>query len=194
MSLVARAQNIIMKPKEEWPVVAGETPDTGKIITGYVIPLALLPAVGMLLGNGFLGFGFKWGIAWAIVVFVGSVLSTLITAFVVDALAPSFASEKDLARSMQLVAYSNTPGWVAGLLNIIPFLGFITWLASLYGIYLLYLGLGPIKKTPADKTVIYTIVALIATMVLNGIFYVILGGILVTAFVGGAVAGATVLP
>ncbi len=194
MSLVARAQNIIMKPKEEWPVIAAETADTGKIVTGYVIPLALLPAVGMLLGNGFLGFGFKWGIAWAIVAAVGSVLSTLITAFVVDALAPSFGSEKDLARSMQLVAYSNTPAWVAGILNIIPFLGFITWIASLYGIYILYLGLGPIKKTPADKAIVYMIVALVATMVLNGIFYVVLGGIVVTAFVGAAVTGAAVMP
>jgi len=192
MSLVARAQNIIMKPKEEWLVVAQETPDTGKIMTGYVIPLAILPAVGSLLGYGLMGLGFKWGIAWAITAAVGAIVGTLVTAFVVDALAPSFGSEKDMGRSMQLVAYANTPAWVAGILNIIPFLGLVTWIASLYGIYLLYLGLSPVKKTPEDKRVIYTIVALVITFAVNALFAMVIGGILVTLFVGAAATGAAV--
>lgn len=189
MSLVARAQNIIMKPKEEWLVVASETADTGKIFTGYVIPLAILPALGSLLGQGLLGFGFRWGIAWAITAAVGAIVSTFVTALVVDALAPSFGSEKNMGRSMQLVAYSYTPSWVAGILNIIPFLGFVTWIAGLYGIYLLYLGLEPVKKTPEDKKVVYTVVALVVTFVLQGIFMMVVGGILVTLFAGAVVTG-----
>ncbi|MBC8145148.1 MAG: YIP1 family protein, partial [bacterium] len=38
MGLVDRAKNILLKPKEEWQVIAGETPDTGAMVTGYMLP------------------------------------------------------------------------------------------------------------------------------------------------------------
>jgi len=192
MNLVSRAQNIITKPKEEWLVVAQETPNVGGIITGYVIPLSLLPAIGSLLGGMFFLGGFLWGVPMAIVAILSAIVGTYITALVVDAMAGSFGSEKDMGRSFQLVAYSATPAWVAGLLNIIPFLGFVTWIGWLYGIYVLYLGLEPIKKTPEDKKVVYTIVALIVAGIIQAIFMTLIGGILIAMIVGTATIGAGV--
>ena len=60
-SLIERAKNIITMPKMEWEVVATESPDIGKIATGYVIPLALIAAVasfivlGLILAPIFIG-------------------------------------------------------------------------------------------------------------------------------------------
>ena len=40
MGLIDRAKNILLTPKTEWPVIAGESPSTGELMGGYVAPLA----------------------------------------------------------------------------------------------------------------------------------------------------------
>jgi hypothetical protein len=185
MNLVDRAKNIIVSPKTEWEVIASETPDTNSIFTGYVLPLAVLPAVASFIGYGFIGFGFfkgvTVGIAYGLITLLTSLVSVFITAFVVNALAPSFGSEKDMGRSMQLVAYGYTPAWVGGILNIIPVIGWLGGLFGLYGIYLMYLGFPHTMKTPQDKVIVYMIVTFVILMVLYfvlmGIFTSIIFGI-----------------
>lgn len=180
MNLVDRAKNIIMSPKTEWPVVAGEEPNIGQIFTGYVLPLALIPTVAHIIGWGIIGSGLgasiTWGIAMGLIQFISAFLGVYISAFVVDLLAPNFGSQKSLGRAVQLVAYSYTPGWVGGIFNIIPALGWLGTLASLYGLYLLYLGLPHTMKTPPDKVVVYLIVTIVVVIVV----YAIIGLILTT--------------
>lgn len=174
MNLVERAKSIIMTPKTEWPVIAAEEPDTKQIFTGYVIPLALIPAVASLIGHGVIGASLARGIGMGIISFVSTVLGVYLTAFVVDFLAPNFGSQKNFGRAMQLVAYAYTPAWVAGILNIVPALGIIASLAGLYGLYLLYLGFPHTMKTPGDKVIVYLIVTIVVVIVI----FMILGAIL----------------
>ena len=189
MNLVDRAKNIIMTPKTEWPVIAGETPNISQIITGYVVPLALIPLVASILGGllfeHFMSTGYL--IAMAVVTFIVVILAVFLAAFVIDFLAPNFGSEKNLGRSVQLVAYSYTPAWIAGILNIVPALGIIAALAGIYGIYLMYLGLPAIKKTPTDKVVVYLVVAIIVLLVIYFILAAILTAIVVAIVGVGAV-------
>jgi hypothetical protein len=185
MNLVDRAKNIIMTPKTEWPVIATEEPNTIEIMTGYVIPLALIPAVATLLGLGFvgqafIGASFQWGIAMGITSFISTVLGVYLTAFVVDFLAPNFGSQKNFGRAMQLVAYAYTPAWVAGILSIIPAIGFLGMLAGLYGLYLLYLGFPHTMKTPQDKVIVYMIVTIVVLLVI----YMIIGAIMSAVMLG----------
>ncbi len=178
MSLVDRAKNIIVSPKTEWEVIANETPDTAGIFTGYVLPLAILAAIASFIGWGFVGMGplsgITWGIAYAVITLLTSLVSVGVTAFVVNALAASFGSEKDLGRAMQLVAYGYTPAWIGGLLGVFPAIAWIGSLFGLYGIYLMYLGFPHTMKTPQDKVVIYMVVTFIILMVV----YFVLAGIL----------------
>ncbi len=177
MNLVDRAKNIIMTPKTEWQVIAGEEPNVQQIITGYVVPLALIPAVASIIGWGIVGRGFtsfNFGIANGLVAFGVAILSVYLASLVIDTLAPNFGSQRSLGRATQLVAYSSTPGWVAGVLNVFPVMGWLAVLASLYGIYVMYLGLPHVMKTPQDKTVAYLIVSILVIVVV----YALIGGVL----------------
>jgi hypothetical protein len=179
MNLFERVKNIITTPNKEWDVIATETPDTGKIITGYVLPLAGAAALAAFIGYGLIGVsyfgvrfaGMNWGIYQAINVFVAAILGVFVSAFVIDALAPSFGSEKNMGRSIQLVAYSYTPAWIGGLLAILPAIALIGSLFGLYGLYLLYIGLPKLKKTPAEKHVGYFVVSLLVIIVV----YIVIG-------------------
>ncbi len=185
MNIVERAKNIIMTPKTEWPVISSETPAVGEIMLNYVLPLALIPAIAHVIGYGVIGgplvsWSFTAGIAMGLVSFLTAVVGVYVTSYVVDFLAPNFGSEKNLGRSVQLVAYSYTPGWVAGILYIIPVIGWLAGLASLYGLYLVYLGMPAVKKTPQDKVVPYLLVTILVVIVV----YFVLGLILTPIFFG----------
>ena len=181
MSLVDRAKNIIVTPKTEWEVIANETPDTAGIFTGYVLPLAVLSAIASFIGWGFIGVGFSgitWGIAYGVISLLTTLISVGVTAFVVDALAPSFGSEKNLGRAMQLIGYGYTPALLGGLFNIVPVIGWLGSLLSLYGIYLMYLGFPHTMKTPQDKVVIYMVVTFIILMVVMFVLGLILTSVI----------------
>ncbi|MFN3315957.1 MAG: hypothetical protein ACK40K_04030 [Raineya sp.] len=54
MNLVEKAKNIILNPKQEWENSKNETTTFASLLTGYVIPLALIGAVASFVG-GFIG-------------------------------------------------------------------------------------------------------------------------------------------
>jgi Yip1 domain len=176
MNLVDRVRNILVTPNTEWPVIAGETATLSSLLISYVVPLAAIPAMATLL-SGFLvnGGAGRFILTTGVIAYVSAILSYVITTYVVDLLASTFKSEKDLNKSAQLVAYSSTASWVAGLLSIIPVIGWMGSIAGgLYAIYLMYLGVGPMKKTPEDQKIVYMavifFVLLASTMVLASIF------------------------
>ncbi len=184
MNLIERVKNILITPKTEWDVINGETATPQSLLMGYVLPLSLVAAVGSLL-KGFLFAGvlsLKFFIITAVIAFIASILAYYITVIIVDMLAPSFGSEKNMGKSAQLVAYSGTPSYIGGLLSFIPVIGWIVSLAAwVYGVYLMYLGIGTLKKTPEDKKVVYMIVAFLIMIVLYFILVAILGAILFAA-------------
>jgi hypothetical protein len=186
MNLVERAKNIIVTPKTEWDAVAAEEPNIQQILLGYVLPLALIPTIAVIIGWGVIGiFGFTsftYGIAMGLVQLINAFLSVLISGFVIDALAPSFGSTKNMGRAVQLVAYSMTPIWIAGILNIFPSIGWLAGLLGLYGLFLMYLGLAPLMKTPEDKKVGYLVVSIIILIVVYFVIAAILTAILMAVF------------
>jgi len=186
MNLVERAKNIIVTPKTEWDAIAAEEPNIQQILLGYVLPLALIPTIAVIIGWGTIGiFGFTsftYGIAMGLVQLINAFLSVLISGFVIDALAPSFGSTKNMGRAVQLVAYSMTPVWIAGILNILPTIGWLAGLLGLYGLFLMYLGLAPLMKTPEDKKVGYLVVSIIILIVVYFVIAAILTAILMAVF------------
>ena len=194
MNIIERVKNILVTPKTEWDVIAAEQGTVSSVLTTYVLPLALIGALATLIGWGLIGRsywivtvkGWDIGIKYAIISLVSVIAGFLITTFVVDALAPSFGSEKNLNKSAQFVGYSYTPGLLGGILAIFPSIAWLGALLGLYGIYLMYLGLGPVKKTPEDKKVVYLIISIVVLMAV----YFVLGLILVSVLgLGGLGAG-----
>jgi len=175
MNLVDRAKNIIISPKTEWDAVGREDPNIQQIMVSYVIPLALIPTIAIIVGYGVIGIygrsSFNYGIAMGFVQILTAILSVFIAAYVIDALAPSFGSQKNLGKAVQLVAYSMTPAWVGGIFNLVPAIAWLGSLFGLYGLYLLYLGLSPQMKTSEDKRVGYMIVS---TLILIVVYFVII--------------------
>jgi len=181
MDIVQRVQSILLKPKEEWVKIKAEPTTIAEIFTSYVMILAAIPAVFQFLGNVLVGRRlplvgvFRWSIGRAlgsaILTYVLALAAVYIFALVVNELAPTFSSTKNMASALKLAAYSMTPGWVAGVLYIIPGLWWLGLLASLYGLYILYLGFDtPMMETPKDKIGGYMILSVVVVVVLYVVF------------------------
>jgi len=78
---------------------------------------------------------------------------------------------------MRVSAYSPTAAWVAGVFNIIPFLGFLSIL-GLYSFYLLYTGIAALMRPAVDKAVIYTIAVVVCAIIV----WIIIFGITAAIF------------
>ncbi len=190
MNLIERVKNILVTPKTEWEVINGETATPMSLLTSYVIPMALIGTIASFIGYGLIGInifgvkigGISWGIAQAATVFITAIASYFICSYVIDALAPSFSSEKDINKSAQLVAYASTASSVAAVFSILPMLSILAIL-GLYSVYLFYVGVPVMKKTPEDKRIVYMIVSalviivcsVVINMILVRIVYSILG-------------------
>jgi hypothetical protein len=185
--LVDRAKNIILTPKTEWPVIDTEPTTIGDIYKNYVLPLAAIPAIAHLIGSLLFGYGTVLGITVrpspvtaigsAITQYVMSLITVFVLALIVDGLAPTFGGVSNRVQAFKIAAYSNTAGWLAGVLTILPTLGPIAALVGLYGLYLLYLGLPVLMRSATEKTMAYTIVTIVAAIVLFIVAAAIVGAV-----------------
>ena len=169
MNLVERVKNILLTPKTEWSVIDGEPGDTSYLFKNYVAILAAIPAVCGFIGASIIGAagylsGFFGGLMSAIISYILAFVGVYVMALIIDALAPSFGGRKDFASAMKLVVYSSTAAWVAGIFSLIPALA-ILGILGLYSLYLLYLGIPVLMKSPAEKSLVYTIVAIVCAIV-----------------------------
>jgi hypothetical protein len=186
MNLVERAKKILLNPKEEWAVIDQENTSVSELVTTYLIPLALIPAIATFIGYGIVGLGFlgpslSWGIKQAVISFIQTAVGAFVTALIINALSTSFGSQSDFRKAMQLVVYSFTPMMVAGIVLILPALGIISLLAGIYGLYILYIGLKPLMKTPDDKVTTYFVISLVILIAVYFVIGLILTAILITS-------------
>lgn len=192
-AIIKRVISIITKPKDEWEVIKNESMTIGDMYTKYAIFLAAIPAIAGFIGNALIGrsvLGISYrmpipsSLVWAIMFYALSLVGIFVAGFVIDALATTFGSQKDMVSSMKAAVFANTPVWVAGVLYIIPALSVLVGLVGLYSLYLLYLGIKIVKNPPADKTMGYFIVVLIVDIVVFALV-----GFITTAIAFGSGAG-----
>jgi hypothetical protein len=179
MSLRDRVQNILMRPQQEWQVIAREPSSVAELYLSYVAPLAAIGPLASVVGLSVIGYGspvtarYRVGlgssITQAIVTYVGSLIGVYVLAFVIDRLTPIFSGWEDELQAFKLAAYSSTAAWLAGVFRVIPALDILV-LLGLYSLYLLYLGVPVLLRVPQRNVVGYTATVIIAAFV---IFFVI---------------------
>jgi hypothetical protein len=177
----------VLKPKDEWGVIAGETTSVGQLFTGYAMILAAIPLVAGIIGMmafaprvGGITIGYPIGmvIAIGVVGYVIQLACVYLMGLIIAGIAPSQGGTNDKLSGFKLSVYASTPVWVAGILGIFPPLGPLVWLAYLYVIYLIYLGVGPVLRVPADKAVVATLIIVVAYIVLVIVLTVVIMGVL----------------
>ncbi len=182
--LIERVKDLLLHPKDTWFKIKDEPTGFRQVLTSYAVPLALLPAFFGMLGYTFVGMRsgfshivyripFHMAFIWALIYYILTLVGLYLMGIIFNALAPSFHSKQNTVNAFKLAVYAYTPAFVAGVLSIIPALNMFVFLISLYGVYLLYLGLPIMMATPKEKVIGYFVVSIIVVIIV----YAIIGGI-----------------
>jgi hypothetical protein len=193
MNLVDRAQRILRSPRTEWEVIDNEPTTPAQLFTGYAMPLAAIGPIAQIIGYSVFGVSVPFAghyrvpigsaITSALVTYVLALAGTYVLGLIIDALAPTFSGQRSQIQALKVAVYSSTASWLAAIFHLIPGLRVLTIL-GLYSLYLLYLGLPVLMKSPRDKAVGYTAVVIVAAIVLF-----MLTGMLASRFLAVPTAG-----
>jgi Yip1-like protein len=195
MNLVERVKRILLSPRTEWEVIDAEPTTPAELYTRYIAPLAAIGPIAQLIGYSVFGISVPFmgtyrvpigsAITSAIVTYILTLLGTYVLALIIDALAPTFNGQRRQIQALKVAAYSSTASWVAGIFALIPGVRLLSIL-GLYSLYLLYLGLPVLMKSPREKALGYTVVVILAAIVL---FMII--GVISSRFIGVPGTGMT---
>lgn len=185
MVLVDRVKKILMTPREAWQLIEAEQTSPAQLYKEHILPLAAIGPVATMIGA--LAFGYREyrppigaALSWAVVTYLLTLGGVYVLALIIDALAPQFGATSNQTQALKLAAYSSTASWVAGIFGLIPALGWLGIL-GLYSLYLLYLGLPVLMRATEEKQMGYTVMVVIAAIVL---FLVV--GLVAGTFVSGS--------
>lgn len=195
--IIARVQAILTRPKQEWPVIAGEQSSLKELYLGYIMVLAAIgPVAGFFkmtvigMDVPFMGtyrMGFGAGLSNMVFSYAMALVGVYLVALIINHLAPTFGGQKDVMQALKTVAYSYTAAWIAGLGHIVPWVGMaILILGSVYSIYLLYLGLPVMMHCPREKAAKYAAACIVVALVVGIAISLLVGGITgVSGMMGG---------
>ncbi len=184
--LQARIKAILLAPRTEWPLIAQEHSDIAELYLRYIMPLAAIPPLCKLIGwsllFSYMGFGI--GLVGALAAYALGLAGIALLALIASRLAAMFEGEQDIVQAFKLVAYASTPGWIGGVLRLVPGLAVLSMLMSLYSIYLIYTGAQAVMAVPEDRTIGYT-----AAVVAAAILVFVVTAMIITALAGVKMIG-----
>ena len=174
MDIVERAKAITLNPAATWPVIDAEKHDAKSLFVPYMLILAAIPAVASFIGLslvGMGGFGFNFripissGIAMMITTYALTLAMTFGMGWLASALAPTFGGQSNLVQGLKLAVFGGTPMLLAGVFNVLPALSILGILVAFYALYVMYLGLPVLMKNPKEKTIVYMVVLILASII-----------------------------
>jgi len=181
--IIERVKQMVLKPRETWGTIATEEATIPGLSKEYLLILAAVPALAMFLGRWIIGIPIPFAGRYqlspgaslinAIIWYVLTIAGVWLLGMVVSYLAPTFGATRDDVKGFKVAVYTYTPSLAAGVLYLIPALSPIVFIAGLYGLYLLYIGLPIVMGTPKEKSLAYTVVVLVAIILI----YIIVGAV-----------------
>jgi hypothetical protein len=196
--MINRIINILTKPKEEWNIISNEKITQRDIFLKYSCYLAFIPAVSRIIELSFVGiptnyfgiiFNKKYNLIGSISYALSGYFLSLGAVYLASKIsvipAKFFNISPDFLNSLKVVSFSLTPFWLCGVFLIYAPLNFL-FLLSLYGCFLMYLGLKRVINVPKDSILIFLMVNIIVLFVLFFIVGMISERILDLLYVPGS--------
>ena len=189
MNALRRIIAMLADPAGEWVAIEKEPGDAAFLLSRYVAPLALIPAVFGLIGAcavgivvpaaGLVRAPLATGLVGAVFGYVMSCATVVCLGALIRLLAPTFDGHRDFNAAFKLAAYSYTPVWLTGIFLLAPGLRFLE-LIGFYGAYILWTGASHLMKVPVQKlpafTAILAVCAFALIFIIGALQHTLFGG------------------
>ncbi len=159
---------LFTNPVVEWEKIR-ERHANGNAGVGFIFILAAIPAISGYIGTTQVGWRIGVGepvritgdsaVAIAIIFYLAMIVGTFTIGWVIHLMGKAYELEKPLPLCIALAAYTATPLFLIGIMEIYP----VLWLNMLMGlpalgytVYLLYSGLPIMMQIPAERGFLYS--------------------------------------
>ena len=156
-------------PTNQWEKIREQYKGSQKASIGHIFILALIPAVSGYIGTTQVGWRIGVGdpikitgesaFAIAIIYYLALLVGVFTIGWVIHLLGKAYELEKPLPLCLALAAYTATPLFLIGIMQVYP----VLWLnlliglpALAYTVYLLYSGLPLMMEIPAERGFLYS--------------------------------------
>jgi hypothetical protein len=154
-AILGRAARITLAPGSEWLAIMQEAPGRRRNPASFVLWLACIPAVswclGLLVSSETPAAHLAWIAYRGAIVYFGTILSVVLLATSLFAMAPVFGDARSWARSLQVAAYGSAPVLLGGILLVFPDLVSAMLLIAFHGFYLQYVGVQLLLGVKEDR-------------------------------------------
>ncbi len=170
-ALAARAKLILTAPAECWDTISIELPNFKQLLLTYALPFIVAGALCSFVSSAFIGVATPLGtfttpffqsLVFLLVQCIFSPLAIMASTWVTTLVSPKFGGSADFNKAGALMIYSMTPGFVGGLLAILPIVGTLAALLGFYGLFIFYKGTSKMLSIPVEKQLVFTVVNFIA--------------------------------
>jgi hypothetical protein len=170
--LLSRAKGMLFAPKNEWRHIAREKVTLRRLVVGYIMPLAGVTALIALLRFSVTArVPFAGAVAMAVLTLGFELMAVFVVALIINALASYFHGIHSQSQALRVTAYASTPLWLSCVFLPFPTLALpVQFMAGLYHIYLMYLGLEVLMRSPRDRALGYATTVVLSSLILGIVF------------------------
>ena len=182
---------LLSDPTRQWEKIREQYQSGSGNPVGHVLILALIPAISGYIGTTQVGWRIGVGepiritgdsaMSIAIIYYIALLVGIFSVGWVIHLLGKAYQVQKPLPLCIALAAYTATPLFLIGLMQVYP----VLWLNMLMGlpalaytVYLLYSGLPIMMEIPAERGFLYSsavlavgLVALVAMLAMTALLW-----------------------
>ena len=182
---------IFTDPAHAWEEIREQQKSHGKTSVGHVFILALIPAISGYIGTTQVGWRIGVGdpiritgdsaLAIAVIYYLALLVGVFTIGWVIHLLGKAYEVTKPLPLCIALAAYTATPLFLIGVMQVYP----VLWLNMLLGlpalaytVYLLYSGLPIMMEIPTERGFLYSsailavgLVALVSLLAMTALLW-----------------------
>jgi hypothetical protein len=179
-NLIKRIRKIVLAPRAEWSVIEAEATTVGGLYTRYVMPMAAFAAAMSFVRMSVVGVTPPWGgtirtspasaLGASAVTFILGLIGLFLVGLIINMLAPAFSGGRNQLQALKTAAYALTPAWLGTALTFLPMGSALQFVAGIYGIYVLYVGLPVMMGIPRAKADSYAVAVVVCTIMVGVLF------------------------
>ena len=170
-----KALDFLATPQQAWERAAAETTSPADLYRSYLLPMGAIPAIGLFFGMLFAGAGIRTAFVIAFFIYLFMMVGIAAFVLVLEIVAPKFQASITRANAFKLAGYSMTASFVSGILYLVPIqlLTVLAGIASLYSLYLLWLGLPRMAAVPEENVPKFFVVSLLVALAVTVVFGIV---------------------
>lgn len=178
--LIAEIRDLIRSPLKVFEQLKTTETTQSEITKTMLVYVAAIPAVAGFLGRVVIGYNvpfvgyahvsFFSGLISAVLLFVLAIVGVYVISFIVNGIVASFGGQRNELNAFKLTTYSFIPLMVLGVFSLIPALVGL-YILGLYGIYLFYIGAPILMEVPEEKSLTFTVIVSLISIVITILFY-----------------------